>query len=56
MDVLQPPEFISDESIIRNILVKDGDQIKMQLSFIGRPAPTVSWIKLEEKVPSLLRL
>lgn len=50
MDVFQPPEFLTDESIVRNILVKEGDPIKMQLSFIGRPAPTVLWTKLEEKV------
>lgn len=50
VDRCEPPQFIPDETVHHNVIAKAGQPVRLQLFFLGRPAPTVTWSKADEKV------
>ena len=41
----EAPELVIDETVRRNIVVKAGGQIRLNIGYRGRPTPKVTWSK-----------
>ena len=50
---LELPSLIFDDTVQRNLTVKAGATIKLNLGFRGRPAPTVTWSKADTNADAL---
>ena len=47
------PKLVLDETVVRNVIVKAGAMIRLNLGFRGRPTPSVSWSKADTNAEAL---
>ena len=50
-DILEAPTVELDTSLLKTLLIRAGNTIRLYCGLKGRPAPTVSWTKVEGELP-----